>query len=142
LNADFLPKARVKGAYGALARSLFFWYHRAMTVSEIVEKLFVFNHDKPINIRIIRKFLTDNKINVSDESIMKIMDVYNRRLIDLHMKEGEDKFPDDHRTYIDARKELDLTIASVSKKLTTEEIIEFKKKINDLINAVIIWSKK
>jgi predicted CopG family antitoxin len=113
-----------------------------MTVSEIVEKLFVFNHEKSINIRIIRKFLTDNKINVSNESVLKIMDVYNRRLIDLHIKNGEESFPDDHSTYIEARKELDLTLASLSKKLATEEIIDIKKKINDLINAAILWSKK
>jgi predicted CopG family antitoxin len=132
----------VKSARGSLVVFFSLWYDAGMTVSEIVDKVSAFYHEKPVKIRDVRRFLNDNKIRVSEESVLKIMDVYNRQLIDRHMKDGEENFTDAHNIYVEARKELDLTITSISKKLSTEEIIDLRKKINDLINAAIIWSKK
>jgi hypothetical protein len=113
-----------------------------MTVSDIVEKLFSFYQGKSIDLKVVQRFLRDNKIRVADESQLMILDTYNRRLIEWHMQHGKDIFSEDHMSYVEARQKLDFILAGVSSKLSTDELIELKQQINNVINCAILWSRK
>jgi hypothetical protein len=113
-----------------------------MTISEIVSKIWFFHQGKSINHRTIRKYLNENKIRVNEEIVLRIFDVYNRRLIDEHMKKGEEECAVEFDSYTIARKELDDCIAAISKNLSTSDIVNLKQKINNLYEAAIVWSHK
>jgi hypothetical protein len=113
-----------------------------MTVSEIVGRIWTFHQGKSINQRNIRQFLIENKIRVNEEIILRILDGYNRQLIDAHMKKGKEEFPANYDSYAFARKELDDYIAVISKNLSTDDIVNLKQKINNLYETAILWSHK
>jgi hypothetical protein len=113
-----------------------------MTVNEIVEKIHSFHNGKAIDRKAIKLFLTNNNIVVNEEALLKVSDAYNRRLLEEHDSRGRQDFADDHNSYINSRKELDLFIASISKNLSMTEIAGLKQKINDLIEKATLWSKR
>jgi hypothetical protein len=113
-----------------------------MTVNEIVGKIWAFHQGKSITQRNIRKFLNENKIRVNEEAVLRIFDVYNRRVLNEHDRKGKEEFVDEYDSYIGARKDLDFFITSIAKNLTTEDITMLKQKINALYEAAILWSHK
>jgi predicted CopG family antitoxin len=113
-----------------------------MTISDIVEKLFSFYQGKSIDLKVVQRFLRDNKVRVTEEVQMQILDAYNRRLIEWHMKHGNDIFSEDHMSYVEARKKLDFILAGVSAKLSTDDLVELKQQVNNVINCAILWSRK
>jgi len=113
-----------------------------MTVNEIVDRLFKFYNGSSINANLIRSFLRDNNTTVNEMAVNKILDTYNRQLIEGRGNPKSDPENEFNKAYIKARKELDSYIGFISKKLSTEEIIELKQKINDLVEKTILWSRK
>jgi predicted CopG family antitoxin len=113
-----------------------------MTVSDIVEKIVDSYQGKSIDMKVLQRFLSDSKIRVSQETQIQLLDNYNRRVIDMHMKRGKDMFTEAHSSYVEARKKLDLIIAGFSAKLAMEDVVELKQQVNNTINSAILWSKK
>jgi len=110
-------------------------------VNEIVEKLYSFYNGSAITGALVKSFLRENNTAVNDLVINKILDTYNRRLIegrDGGRSGGDNEF---NRDYVQARRELDAFISHISKNLATEDIIGLKKRINDLMEKTILWSK-
>ncbi|MDR2509720.1 MAG: hypothetical protein LBC77_03640 [Spirochaetaceae bacterium] len=113
-----------------------------MTVNQIVEKAINYFNGKAIEIKSLKRFLSDNNLKVPEELTLQIFDFYNRKLIDAHVKRGEENFPEDHRNFINQKKEMNMFIESISQNLSTLELVALKQKIDTLVDAAILWSKK
>jgi hypothetical protein len=111
-----------------------------MTIRELVNKLYEENSGKSINVRTIRKFLVKNNIHLHEETIERVFDVYTRRIIDDHMRLGQERGGEDYNSYVEAKKDLDIFIGAISRNLEPDEIIELKQKINTLVDTSILWS--
>ncbi|MDR2468687.1 MAG: hypothetical protein LBD22_06985 [Spirochaetaceae bacterium] len=113
-----------------------------MTVNEIVNQALLSFNNKAIDSKMLKKFLSDSGLHVSEELINQIFDYYNRKLIDSHLKRGEKDYPEDFNNYAQVQKDLNVFIESISSKLTMTELVNLKQKIDTLVDTAIVWSKK
>ena len=113
-----------------------------MTVNEVVDKALRYFNGKSIELNKLQSFFRDNNLTVNEALAGQIFDFYNRKLIELHRKQGADAFEEDYNSYMSRRKDLDVFLSAVAGSLSTTEFHTLKKKINELVDAAILWSKK
>jgi hypothetical protein len=113
-----------------------------MTVNEVVDKALRYFNGKSIDLAKLQTFFNSNNLTVNEALGCQILDYYNRKLIELHRKKGAEVFEEDFNSYMSRRKDLDVFLSAISGNLSTTEYHTLKKKINELVDAAILWSKK
>jgi hypothetical protein len=113
-----------------------------MTVNEVVDKSLRYFNGKSIDLNKLQTFFKSNNLTVNETLACQILDFYNRKLIELHRKKGAEVFEEDYTSYMNRRKDLDVFLSALAGNLSTTEFHTLKKKINELVDAAILWSKK
>jgi hypothetical protein len=109
------------------------------TVRDVVEALYKENNAKTIEANIVRRYLTVNKIRATEKVVDWILEVYNRKALAEAAVRKSENGPE-YDTYINAKKELDNFISTVSVDMMAGDIIELKKRINNVVDKAILWS--
>jgi hypothetical protein len=112
-----------------------------MTVNEIVERAYKCFGGRTVSLKALQNFLEENDITVNDEFASQIFAYYNRKVIESHHGHGKVSFVEDYTNYIELKKEMNVFINAIP-NISMNDIIELKQKIDALIDAAILWSKK
>lgn len=113
-----------------------------MTINDIVQKAMEHFNDKAITYQKLEKFLFETGVKVKPDFGLQIFDYYNRKILDLHRAKGEEQYPEKYNIFADARKDLNSFIDIISKKLSLEETVSLKQKVDKLVDGAVLWEKR
>lgn len=112
-----------------------------MTVNDIVTKALAHFNENAVEYPKLQKYLASININVSEDLGSQIFDYYQRKVLERKRKKI-DQNPKQSNMYAEARKNLNAYIETITHSLSVEELAVLKRKIDELVDASILWNNR